>query len=324
VLTGSSFEPLASVTGGFDTLGGLGVAIFFVMSGFLITESWKRDPRPGAFFKKRLLRIVPALFAAILFVAFGLGLLDSALGPSRYLSEPATWDYLWSLSIFRMRYFLPGVFESNPFPRAVNGSLWTIPFEAGCYVAVGVLGWLGLFPRRLLVLLVLVGLILVDWRPAGGLGMPLSGAWTRSFARYASYFFAGALLYLMPRRVIRSPAVGLVAVLVLLCFLRTSLAQPIGRLSIPILVLFAAWVPAPVLQGFGRFGDFSYGMYLYAFPIQQWLVEAVPAARLPGGLFALSFPATLAVAGVSWHFLEAPALRLKARTARPSPATIGG
>jgi peptidoglycan/LPS O-acetylase OafA/YrhL len=169
--------------------------------------------------------------------------------------------------------------------------------------------------------------MLVDLRPSAiwsELGPLLSGAWVRSGARYASYFFAGSLLYALPRPVIRSPVVALLAFLVLLGFLRTSFAQPIGRLTIPVLVLFAACAPVPALQGVGRFGDFSYGMYLYAFPIQQWLVESVAAARTPGGLFALSFPATLAVAALSWHGLEAPALRLKARIPRPRPATIGG
>jgi peptidoglycan/LPS O-acetylase OafA/YrhL len=327
VLTGSTFEPLATATGGYETLGGLGVAIFFVMSGFLITESWKQDPRPLAFFAKRILRIVPALAAAILFAALVLGPARSSLGPRRYFSAPATWDYLSGLSIFRIRYFLPGVFESNPFPRAVNGSLWTIPFEAGCYVAVGVLGWLGLFPRRFLLLLLLLGLILLDWRPwaiGSDLGRGLSGAWVRSYARYASDFFAGALLCLMPQSVIRSPALALVVLLAFLSVLRTSFAPPIGHLAIPILVLFAGFIPIPALQGFGRFGDFSYGMYLYAFPIQQCLVEAVPAARAPAGLFALSLPLTLAMAAVSWHCLENPALRLKTRIPRPRAATLGG
>jgi peptidoglycan/LPS O-acetylase OafA/YrhL len=327
VLTGSTFEPLASVTGGFDTLGGLGVAIFFVMSGFLITQSWTQDPRPRAFFAKRLLRIAPALMAAVILAVFVLGALESSLGPRRYFSEPATWAYLWNLSLFRMRYFLPGVFEANPFTSAVNGSLWTIPIEVGCYVAVGALGWLGLFPRRLLAFVILLGLILVDWRPAAVWsehGQHLLGPWARSYARYASYFFAGAFLYLMPRQMTRSPAVSLVAGVVLLACLGTSYAQPVGRLTIPILVLFASWIPVPALQGFGRFGDFSYGMYVYAFPIQQWLIEAVPLARTPAGLLALSFTASLAAAAASWHLLEAPALRWKARIAPPRPATLGG
>lgn len=325
VLTGSSFEPLAWATNGFESLGGLGVAIFFVMSGFLITDSWQRDPRPRAFARKRLLRIEPALAAAILLVMFVLGPLASSLGPGRYFAEPAAWDYLWGLSIFRMRYFLPGVFEANPVPRAVNGSLWTIPVEVGCYITVGLLGWLGLFPRRLLALLALVGLLVVDWRPLGiDLGRPLSGVWVRSYARYASYFFAGAFLYLMPRPLLRSPALAFLALLVLVAGVRTSYAAPVARLTLPILVLFAASAPVPALQSFGRHGDFSYGMYLYAFPIQQWLVGAVPVARTPAGLFALSFLLTVAVAAVSWHLLEAPALRLKARMKPPGPLPIGG
>jgi peptidoglycan/LPS O-acetylase OafA/YrhL len=326
VLTGSTFEPLASATSGFDTLGGLGVSIFFVMSGFLVTQSWAQDPRPRAFFGKRLLRIVPALWAAILVVCV-LGSLASTLGPRRYWLEPATWDYLWSLSIFRMRYFLPGVFERNPVAGAVNGSLWTIPVEVGCYVAVGALGTAGLLSRRLVALVILFGLVLVDLRPASIWNdpeLPFAGVWTRSYARYASYFFAGSFLYQMPRRVIRSPVVALGAALVFLVCLQTSYAQPVGRLTIPILVLFAGWTELPVLQGFGRSFDFSYGLYLYAFPIQQWLIEVAPLARSPTTLFALSFPATLAVAGVSWHFLEAPALRHKARLARPRPAPLGG
>jgi peptidoglycan/LPS O-acetylase OafA/YrhL len=325
VLTGSTFEPLAWATNGFDTLGGLGVAVFFVMSGFLITESWERDPRLKVFFTKRLLRIWPALAAAILLAVFVLGPLASSLGPGRFLSEPASWDYLWGLSILRIRYFLPGVFEGNPVARAVNGSLWTIPLEFGCYCAVAALGWLGPIPRRWVALATAVGLLCVDWRPFGvDMGRPLNGALVRSYARYASYFFTGAFLCLMPRSIARSRVVVLAATIVLLLCARTDYAPPVARLTLPILVLAGAWAPVAVLQGFGRHGDFSYGMYVYAFPIQQWIVDVVPIARSPMGLFASSFPVILAAAAVSWHFLEAPALRLKARLVRPVHLSTGG
>jgi peptidoglycan/LPS O-acetylase OafA/YrhL len=325
VLTGATFEPLAWATNGFETLGGLGVAIFFVMSGFLITESWERDPRPRVFFTKRLLRIWPALAAAILLAVFVLGPLASSLGPGRFLSEPASWDYLWGLSILRVRYFLPGVFEGNPVARAVNGSLWTIPLEFGCYCAVAALGWLGRSPRRWVALVMAVGLLYLDWSPFGaGLGHPLNGALIRSYARYASYFFAGVFLCLMPLLIPRSRAGVLAAAIALLFCARTACAPPVAHLTLPILVLAGASAPVPVLQGFGRYGDFSYGMYVYAFPIQQWMVIALPSARSPIGLFASSFPVIVAAAAMSWHFLEAPALRFKARLVRPVDSSTGG
>jgi peptidoglycan/LPS O-acetylase OafA/YrhL len=78
------------------------------------------------------------------------------------------------------------------------------------------------------------------------------------------------------------------------------------------LVLVAAYHPWLSWPAFNRIGDYSYGVYVYAFPIQQTLVERIPLIE-PLPLFALALPATLAVAALSWHFVEAPALGLKSR-----------
>ena len=286
----------------------LGVASFFVISGFLVTQSWLARAGVVPFVAARVLRIYPALIGAVAFtvlLAWASGALDAAF----FFGNPQTIDYALHVTPgWEMRYRLPGAFAANPVPHDVNGSLWTLPVELRLYVALLVAGVTGLLARPVVWLAVLSALFVVlllrpDWFP-----MPLDSV-TKNLVLL---FALGSLAYVWRGAIPVSLAIAAVALL-LVILNPAGLAR--GVLLLPLLaylVLVAAYHPWLSWPAFNRIGDYSYGVYVYAFPIQQTLVEHIPLIE-PLPLFALALPLTLAVAALSWHCVEAPALGLKSR-----------
>lgn len=288
-------------------LGAVGVKIFFVISGFLVTRSWLARESATSFAVARLLRIYPALVAATLFTIVLAGL-SSRLSWAEFLSAPQTLDYAWRVALgWEMVYRLPGAFVANPFPHEVNGSLWTLPIELRLYAAVLVAGIAGLLRRQRLLLATLLALVvLFSLWPAS---FPLAPD-TVVVRELALLFGLGALAWVWRDALaISIPAAFACAALVAWNpggLVRTTLFPLILAYG----VLVIAYHPALRWRSFDLGGDYSYGLYVYSFPIQQTLMERVPSLE-PFGLFALSLPIALATAAVSWHLLERPALALK-------------
>ncbi len=293
--------------------GALGVKIFFVISGFLVTRSWLGRASVPSFVSARVLRIYPALVAATLFTII-LGGLSSPLAWPSFLTDPATLDYAWRVALgWEMVYRLPGAFATNPFPHEVNGSLWTLPIELRLYVVLLVAGSVTLLRRRQAWLAVVLGLtVLFAARPDL---FPLVPN-TLVVRELALLFGLGSLAAVWHD----SLPISLVAALVaLLLVVWNPLGLTRGVLLSPLLaymVLVVAYHPAVQWPRFAIGGDYSYGLYVYSFPIQQTIVERLPSIS-PLGMFALALPISLAVAAASWHGIERPALRLKA----PPPPT---
>ena len=290
-------------------LGSLGVGSFFVVSGFLVTKSWIERGRLVPFAAARVLRIYPALACATL-VTMALAAWSSSYPLAAFVAAPETLDYAWrTATAFAVRDRLPGAIAGNPFPDSVNGSLWTLPVELRLYVAVGAAGVTGLLTRRRLLTIVVAGLAVLytmkpEWSPLAQFG-PV----TRELALL---FALGSLACAWRDLIVLSPAAALVAVVVV-AWNPAGLGR--GLLFPPLLayaLLVAAYHPRLVWPRFNRYGDCSYGLYVYAFPIQQTLARLVPGIE-PLALFALAFPATLALAAVSWRLVEKPALGLKSR-----------
>lgn len=120
-LRGERWDPLLLVTG-YQSFGQLGVGVFFLISGMLVTRSWLGRPSIGQFVGRRALRILPGLFCAVLFGLLVVGPLTTELPWRTYFRLPETWAYLQNASAYHLEFHLPGVFTHLPF-RAVNGSL---------------------------------------------------------------------------------------------------------------------------------------------------------------------------------------------------------
>lgn len=131
-------------------MGGIAVDVFFITSGFLITYSFFSRNNIIAFIWARILRIYPALFVAIVFCVFVVGLFFTTNTISDYLFDPQTFKFFRrNVTLFSgVKYELPGVFTDNPYMNAVNGSLWTLPYEIKMYTYLAIIASLFLYVQR--------------------------------------------------------------------------------------------------------------------------------------------------------------------------------
>jgi peptidoglycan/LPS O-acetylase OafA/YrhL len=299
----SAREPLYLLTGGRATLGPIAVAVFFTISGYLITHSFLRGGRSYQnmirFACARALRILPALTVTLILLAAVLGPLLTSESWNEYFHDIRILRFVFvNLSFLTFHDGLPGVFMSNPFPGAVDGSLWTLRHEVRCYVIVMMLGVVGLLQRSVLALATISCLV---W----------AFDTQNEVSLYFSCFFAGALLY-----VVKPPMDGRIAA-GCLCILIISFPLGFWWLVWPVFgsyaVLWLALSPSARMPKLAKHGDFSYGIYILAFPVQQ-IVAQILARRGTWYLNVLfSAPFVVALAAASWFLVERPALALKTR-----------
>ena len=309
VFTGHMGEdPVFRATGTTDS-SVIGVDCFFVLSGFLVTRSWLTRPGLAAFAAARVLRIYPALFVAVA-LSIVLAGVSTTVPWGAFITSPVTIDFAWRNALaWEVRYLLPGAFLENPYPGAVNGSLWTLPVELRLYVAVAIAGMAGLLARADRCAAALIALVaLFAWKPEW---LPLDPN-TPGVRNLALLFGLGALAYVARNRVPLSLTAFAIAVAVFI-------VNPGGwgrglwfTLTVAYGTLVLAYHPRIQWRAYNRVGDYSYGLYVYAFPVQQTIVAHVPGLA-PIELFAMSFAVTLGLAAASWHALERPVLALKAK-----------
>jgi len=304
----------------------IGVSVFFVISGFLVCQSWDRAPSLARFAARRGLRLLPGLFVALLFTVFVIGPLMTTLPVMQYLGSAGTWTYLLSNASFSFgQNFLPGLFETNPYPRAVNGSLWTLKYEAFLYIALAIAGVATRRESMRWACLVLLSLFAVGWCASKALGMDtyeirlpfithgIAFDWM-FLALLGTFFFIGSALYVFRRSVRLSIPVAVVLALPCLLAPNRSWGTLFLWLFLPYATLVFAYRAPAIFCRFGKRGDLSYGIYIYAFPVQQVVSDfAFKAGAGWFPTFAVSSVATIILAALSWHFVEQPALGWKAR-----------
>ena len=308
-------EPLVRWLG--VTPASLAVDAFFFTSGFLVTNSLVANSGTGLkgllrFAFARIFRIYPALIVMVVLTILILGLFFTPIPFGEVLRhEQTSWYLLKNSSLFwGTTGSLPGVFSTSPLRNVINGSLWTLPFEVRMYVALGGL-WLLLAAVAGHRKRVFQGLILLI--AAGALATHLFALLVEGELdqrrRLTFLFFAGAACWLFRDSitlntrnfVILAIAVGVSTVD------RTAFAV-VYHLSLSYLMLWIAYVPGGMLRQFNRLGDFSYGLYIWAFPVQQAIVSMNPGIG-PARHILYSTVATLGFAALSWHLIEKPALR---------------
>lgn len=300
----------------------IGVMMFFMISGFLITLSYVRRPQFLRFLRARALRIWPALVTCVVIWAFVLGPMLSDVPLLDYFTKrdrvgtPYAY-FLGNASIFRARSFLPGLFATNPLPYYVNVSLWTIPIETTMYLWVAGAGLLRLFRLPWLTSIAIAALfsVLILWPMIIG-QLPYRGVMWLGLV-LQGFFGAGAIACLLRCHVPIST--GLMLALGVACLLasKSTHATPFMWLAVGYFVLWFAYVPR--LPAIPYRLDLSYGTYLWAFPVQQSVIHFT-GVQNPHGLFAIVTPIVLAIAAASWLFVEKPALRLKEWRWRRPPA----
>jgi peptidoglycan/LPS O-acetylase OafA/YrhL len=286
----------------FGTLsfGELAVDGFFLLSGYLIVQSWEMQPAAWPFLKKRLLRIYPGFIVATMVCAFCIGPL--AAEPSSYFSAlnlPALVTHM----LFLQKPAVPEVFAGLPHP-GINGSMWTIAAEFTCYLSVLALGAVGALTRRRLILVLALALCVI------GVKHRLSGEQIQGM-RLAMLFATGAVHYLYRDRIRMHGGLAAVALCVVtVCMFSWRLSELAVTFVGGYTLLYVAGKRSARLSQFNRLPDVSYGVYLYGWPIQKLLIWYVPAIS-PWSLFALSVVCSLFAGTVSWYLIEEPALRFK-------------
>lgn len=298
------------------SLGGLGVLVFFSISGYLVSKSWEADPNALRFLLKRFLRIWPGLAVVILLTALVLGPLVSKLPLRDYYAHPLIGEYLKNLT-FNLRDELSLSFVGNALPGAVNGSIWTIPIEVKCYALLGLLGVTGVLRYRwvVLTLTVLAVIAYAVVEPRGDkIVAALSWRPEQRFAlEFGLFFFAGVLLHKLDVQ----SSVKRQRWVLALCWGAATMAYALHRpllslwLALPITILVFGTASTAYIRRTGRFGDVSYGLYLYAFPVQQTLFWLYQDKLSWLELLALVSAVTWCLAFASWHLVEKMALRLK-------------
>lgn len=290
--------------------------MFFALSGFLVIGSAIRTADVGTFVSFRLLRIVPALFTEIVMSALILGPLLTALPLRAYFSDPRFIAYFGSL-IGRVRFVLPGLFLGNPAPEYVNFALWTVGPEILCYVflTAAMVPRIHDKPRAMLavtlsyaVICILAGLVF----PAGRNGEVLAAK------MLVLAFMAGNLLFLYRHSIPFSLVLAGLAFPAAIGLVVLALTRQQDIYAYPAVACFAYVVAViglcrlPPMPFFHR-GDYSYGIYIYGFPIQQAIAHFLPHHRVWWINFAIALPVVLLFAVTSWHMVEKPFLNLRRR-----------
>jgi peptidoglycan/LPS O-acetylase OafA/YrhL len=288
----------------------LAVQGFFAMSGFLIVRSYDRSPTLGQYLDKRARRILPAYWAALAFTLI-LGAIFSSLPLRAFVASPSTWKYVGASLCFAnfLHPTLPGLFEGNPVMPSVNGSLWTIKIEVMFYLIVPVIVWLcrktgkwqtlsGIFLASVIYCFVVERL----HHPRLALQLPgqLCFFMVGAFAYYyfdllkkhgnwmwiisiTSYLIASLSGWILFR------AVGVSLGVVCVGFLLPSLGQA------------------------AKHGDFSYGTYVFHFPVIQAFIALGAVARYPRLALGLTVICVAGLSFLSWNLIEAPSLQIHDR-----------
>jgi peptidoglycan/LPS O-acetylase OafA/YrhL len=308
-------EPLLAATG--FTLGEHAVNGFFAISGFLVTMSFdRRGWRDYAI--ARFLRIAPGLVVATLATAILIGVAMTRLPPLEYLGSSGLWRFVTAtLATFKTNMALPGVFETNPL-RLPMGTVWTLKYEVLCYLGVFALGSIGLLRSKAAALVIAAGfgaaIVILDL-----LG-PDTPKGIETALRLPFIFALGGALYVWRDRAPIS-GIAVLAILGAAWFAGdTALSKALLFAATSYGVLWLALAPALVRHGYDPQADFSYGTYLYGWPVQQMLHALFPTAAA----LTLLVPAiaiALAVAALSWFGVERPALALKVRAVGRSTLT---
>jgi peptidoglycan/LPS O-acetylase OafA/YrhL len=320
VLVGHSFIFLGlpePVVLGWAPLGPIGVYIFFSISGYLVAQSWDRDPHVGRFLLRRVLRIFPGLWICILLSAYVLGPLVTQIPLADYWVHAHTKAYLSNLYLY-ISYALPGVFAGNAYPHAVNGSLWSLPIEFMMYLFMVALLWLR--PSRMISLAVgvLAVLMAVCWAMSRSEMLVFYRSDMRQLFICGAYFWSGVLIHQwqLSARTTSRWLLGLVTCWAALYPWR-DLFVLISYVVLPLLIIVVGEKSWPGLRDMNAH-DYSYGIYIYAFPIQQTIAYLYPTANLASYL-ALTVTLTLLLAKCSWQLIERPSLRFKPKV-QPSVA----
>jgi peptidoglycan/LPS O-acetylase OafA/YrhL len=284
--------------------------MFFSLSGFLVAGSAARARSLIGFLGLRAIRIYPALMVEVTLSAFILGPFFTNLPLGQYFTDPVFFRYLVNVT-GHISFYLPGVFHLNPSPDLVNYQLWTVPFELYCYASISVLMLIGATKRPTLFLILSCALTAVAF--ARHLHSHWQDPFIPDFAGHISgsllvcSFLFGVSAFLFADKLPWSKSWGILSAILTIVLLSIPLGEYLAVITAAYLTVYLGLMN-PEKRGILRGADYSYGVYLYGWPVQQALVAAFPWSRIWWVNMILALILSGAFAALSWHFIEKPAL----------------
>lgn len=303
-------EPLYQTTNGKTNFAFVGLSIFFCISGFLIAKSAARSPGVVNYLWKRFLRIQPLLIVTCILTVF-LCVFFSNLSTRDYFLNPNTWSYFRNIMpVFGLQFTLPGVFAHNIAENGVNGSLWTLILEERLYILMCIIFLLRKKHKSYIVLFLVVINLFYLFNRFFFDGEMIRYLTTLPFF-YALLFLNSSGLYFL--KINFSNSLFLFVSISLLAFILGVLFAPLNFLyffSIPVLVNSIAQIKG-ITNHAGKYGDFTYGIYVFSFPVQQMLIASGSGKQNPYLLFIYTLLIVFPMAVLTWSVVEKKFLRLK-------------
>jgi peptidoglycan/LPS O-acetylase OafA/YrhL len=297
-------------------LGYVAVNAFFAISGFLVAKSLYTRNDLRHFLLARALRVYPALIFAVIYTSLIVGLYFSSLNSLDYLRHADTLEYVYR-NMLQLVWPIPVALPGVDWLK-VNAPLWTLPFELHMYLLLALTAAIGLCLNKKLRIIVWglyftavaisTVLYLVDYAfLLEGYGLGYYGY----YLRFLSMFGVGVAFYVLRERVVlKTSYVIAIALLALLVSPVRPLFVLVAYGSLAYVLMYLAYVPGGFLRRFNKFGDYSYGIYIFAYPTQKAVMQLMPGINVIE-LFLIAFALTLLISAFSWHLLERPALGLK-------------
>ncbi len=304
---------------GHTSLGYFAVNGFFILSGYLITGSAERSGDVLVFARSRLLRIMPALIFVTLFLGLVLVPLLGTTDLASYYTSGKVWADMAKVASFISPNpdWLGLTMAGNPFAGDVTGPIWTLRYEVLAYIGTAGLLLVGLHRNLTIALLGAAGATVLFAIDLETHLVTETNATLGSLVRFGSCYLYGAVAYLLAERARVTMKLAL-PVLVAgggLILLGVASAEVLMNLALTPILFALAFSKASAPAWLSKPPDFSYGLYIFHWPIYQMLTEWVGRPPNAALLFGIGLPLAILAALASWYLLEKPMLKLKAPAA---------
>lgn len=288
------------------TFGEISVQAFFIMSGYLIFISMKNSKSVISYFWKRIIRLFPGLFIMLFLTVLFLPLINTDI-----LNQSDYYSYLPNcLSLFLVQYHVSGIFTENPYPLAINGSLWSLSYEFLMYVFIGFLfifkkfKYLNLIIITTFIVFYFLNIFNPEFLKYYMIRIRIDSL---QFYRLATFFMAGAILSFVKSPLFNNKFFQFSLLITLVLSIKYSFYNESAPIILSLLIIPFANSYNKNIQIPKSFGDISYGVYVYGFIVQQSIMYFFNLTTLP--LFILSIIITYTFAYFSWHYIEKEALK---------------
>lgn len=290
------------------SFGTLAVSVFFFISGILIANSFENSKNIFEYVFARMIRIIPAYFVVIILSVFVLGPIFTTLEIKDYFSNYQTYQYLKNLFFFPLYWELSGVFQSNEYYQAINGSLWTLPLEVLCYIYVLIIGFFSFLRSKSLSLTVFILVYFLYLSP--DITFNYFGYPSDQILSVFLYFSLGVVVYNIKEYIFLDKKLAMVCLLILLISLKFSFFKEVFIFFGSYIILYIGYQKPFKYTNKILKNDLSYGIYIYAFPIQQLFIN-IYGNMNPYINFMYSLFITIIFAFFSWKLIEKKSLKLK-------------